>query len=56
MNWTKLTSRNGNNGVGDLVSEVSFGSLLHLGQDHSGDFLGGLLDISCRQLEKVDRK
>ena len=42
--------------MGDLVSEVSFGSLLHLGQNHSGDFLGGLSDTSCRQLEKVDRQ
>ncbi|CAH1980669.1 unnamed protein product [Acanthoscelides obtectus] len=29
------------NSVGNLLPQVRFGSLLHLAEDHSGDFLGG---------------
>lgn len=36
------TSRDSNNGMGDLVAEVGLSGLLHLGQDHRGHFLRGL--------------
>lgn len=34
-------SGNGDNGVGDLVSEVGLGGLLHLTEDHGGNLLSG---------------
>ena len=34
-------SGDGDDGVGDLVSEVSLGSLLHLSEDHGRDFFRG---------------
>lgn len=37
-----LTGRDGNDGMGDLVAEVSLSSLLHLAEDHGGNFLRGL--------------
>jgi hypothetical protein len=40
-----LTSWDGDDGVGDLVAKVSLGGFLHLGQNHSGDFLRSLKDI-----------
>ena len=30
----------GDNGVGDGAAQVLFGGLLHLGEDHGGDFFG----------------
>jgi hypothetical protein len=33
--------RDGNDGVGDLLTKVSLGGLLHLGENHGRDFLGG---------------
>jgi hypothetical protein len=35
-------SGDGDDGVGDGTTEVRLGGLPHLGQDHGGDFLGGL--------------
>lgn len=32
-------SRDGNNGVGDLLTKVAFRNLFHFAQDHGGDFL-----------------
>jgi hypothetical protein len=37
-----LTGWNGDNCVGDLVAEVSFSGFLHLGENHSTNFLRGL--------------
>ena len=34
-------SGNGDHGVGDLLSEVSLGGLLHLSKNYGGDLLGG---------------
>ena len=34
-------SGNGNDSVGNLLSEVSFGGFLHLSENHSGDLLSG---------------
>jgi hypothetical protein len=36
------TGWDGDNGVGDLVSKVSLGGLLHLCQNHSANFFGAL--------------
>jgi hypothetical protein len=38
----QLTCWDSNNCVCNLLTEVSFGSLLHLGQNHSADLLGSL--------------
>jgi hypothetical protein len=38
----RLTDWNGDNCVGDLVAEVSLGSFLHLGENHSTNFLRSL--------------
>ena len=37
----KTYSRDGDDSVSDLLSEVSLGGLLHLDQNHGGDFFGG---------------
>ena len=41
----------GDNGVGDLLAEVSLGGLLHLGQDHGGDFFGGEIPLLTTMLD-----
>jgi len=41
----------GDNGVGDLLAEVSFSGLLHLGQDHGGDFFGGEIPLLATMLD-----
>jgi hypothetical protein len=37
----KSYGRDSDDGMGDLLAEVSFGSFLHLDQDHGRDFFGG---------------
>jgi NAD-specific glutamate dehydrogenase len=37
----KTYGRDSDDGMGDLLAEVSFGSFLHLDQDHGRDFFGG---------------
>jgi hypothetical protein len=36
-----LTGRDSDDGVGDLVAEIGLSGLLHLGENHGGNFLGG---------------
>merc|ERR1719244_2393696 len=42
---------NSNNGVSDLLAKVSFGSLLHLYENHGGDLLGSEHLLSLRSLD-----
>ena len=44
----------GDDGVGDLLAKVSLGGLLHLGQDHSGDFFGGEILLITTVLDRDD--
>ena len=37
-----LTCGDGDNGVGDLLAEISLSSLLHLGQNHGTNLLRAL--------------
>ena len=49
------TGRDGDDGVGDLVSEVGLGGLLHLSKNHGGNLLGGLegnqSDVARNEIE-----
>ena len=50
----KLTGRDSDNSVGNLVSKVSLGGVLHLSENHGGNFLRGL-HSEVRQ-ETAERK
>jgi hypothetical protein len=43
---------NGDDGVGDLLSEVGLSGLLHLGQDHGGNLFGGELPVLATMLDR----
>ena len=43
---------NGNDGVGNLLSKVSLGNLLHLDQDHGGYFFGGEIPLLTTVLDR----
>jgi len=42
--WT-LTGRDGDDGMGDLCTEIGLSGLLHLGKNHGRDFLGGKVTV-----------
>jgi len=44
--------RDGDDGMGDLLAEVSLSSLLHLGQYHGGDFFGGKVPLLATVLDR----
>ena len=44
--------RDGDDGMGDLLAEVSLSSLLHLGQYHGGDFFGGEVPLLAAVLDR----
>lgn len=44
----------GNNGVGDLLTEVRLGDLLHLAKNHGGDFFGSELLVGAVDLDLND--
>ena len=45
----------GDDGVGDLLAEVSLSGLFHLGQNHSGDFFGGEIPLFATVLYRDGR-
>jgi len=44
--------RDGDDGMGDLLAEVSLSSLLHLGQYHGRDFFGGEIPLLAAVLDR----
>ena len=40
-----LTSRDGDDGMGDLCAEICLSGLLHFGKNHGGNFLGGEVTV-----------
>ena len=51
----KLTGRDGDDGVGDLVAEIGLSGLLHLSEDHGGDFFRGEVAGLALDLDRDDR-
>jgi hypothetical protein len=47
--------RNGDDGVSDLLAEVSLGGLLHFGQDHGGNFFGCELPLFTAMRDRDSR-